>query len=116
MSYQPTTTTSTTTAVPPPSGCTATSRIVSEWSGGFQAEITVANRNATPLSGWTVGWSRPADQSIGSLWNGKLTQTSTSATVDNLDWNGSVGPGATTAFGLSGSGSATFPELACRTR
>jgi beta-glucosidase len=114
LSYQSSTTTTTTTT-PPPGGCTATSRIVSTWSGGFQAEITVANRGATPLSGWTVGWSRPADQSIGSLWSGKLTQTSTSTTVDNLDWNGSVGPGATTGFGLSGSGSATFPELACRT-
>jgi beta-glucosidase len=113
LSYQPTTTTTTTT--PPPGGCTATSRIVSAWSGGFQAEITVSNQGSTPLSGWTVGWSRPADQSIGSLWNGKLGQTSTSTTVDNVDWNGSVGPGATTGFGLSGSGSATFPELSCRT-
>jgi len=107
LTYQPTTT-------PPSSGCAATSRVVRSWAGGFQAEITVVNRSATPLSGWAVGWSRPADQSIGGLRNGALGQTATTTSVEDLDWNGPIGPGATTAFGFSGSGSATFPDLACR--
>ncbi|HEX6344178.1 cellulose binding domain-containing protein [Umezawaea sp.] len=97
-----------------PEGGTATSRVVDERSGGLQAGTTVANPGATPLSGWTVGWSRPDDQPIGGLRNGAPGQTSTSTSVDDLDWNASAGPGATVA--LTGSGGAASPDTAHRTR
>ncbi|QQQ78947.1 glycoside hydrolase family 3 C-terminal domain-containing protein [Saccharothrix sp. 6-C] len=111
-----TTTTTTTTSAPPPGGCVATARVTSSWQGGFQAEVTVANPGTTRLNGWTVTWTRAGGQTVDSLWNGRLTQTGTAVSVDDVGWNGTLAPGASGSFGYTASGSAATPELTCRAR
>ncbi|MFE2752088.1 cellulose binding domain-containing protein [Actinosynnema sp. NPDC059335] len=111
-----TTTTTTTTTAPPPGGCTATARITSSWQGGFQADVTVTNTGAARSNGWTVTWTRGVDHTINSLWNGRLTQSGTSVSVDDVGWNGALAPGASGSFGFTASGTATLPELTCRVR
>ncbi|WP_030443842.1 cellulose binding domain-containing protein, partial [Actinoplanes subtropicus] len=50
---QPTTTT--TPATVPPSGtCSAAYRVVSQWTGGFQGEVTVANGSSAGSTGWNA--------------------------------------------------------------
>jgi lysophospholipase L1-like esterase len=82
--------------------CTATSKIVSTWSGGFQAEVTVANPTASALNGWTVRFTLPGGHAIGQIWGGTA---SGSVTVTNVAYNGTVDPGATATFGFLASGS-----------
>ncbi|MFD1148857.1 cellulose binding domain-containing protein [Saccharothrix hoggarensis] len=94
----------------------ATTRIASSWQGGFQAEVTVTNRGTAPINGWTVTWTKASGQVINSLWNGRMTQTSTSVSVDDVGWNGALAPGASGSFGYTASGTASTPELTCRAR
>ncbi|WP_367138948.1 cellulose binding domain-containing protein [Saccharothrix sp. HUAS TT1] len=94
----------------------ATARLTGSWQGGFQAEVTVANAGAARINGWTVTWTRAGDQVVNSLWNGRLTQSGTTVSVDDVGWNGGLAPGASGSFGYTASGSATLPELTCRTR
>lgn len=88
--------------------CTAGYRTVQSWSGGFQGEVSIRNNSSTTaLSGWTVGMTLAAGQSISSLWNGVNTGTSGSVTVRNAPWSGTTAPNGTTTFGFTATGSPT---------
>ncbi|MGO4428625.1 cellulose binding domain-containing protein, partial [Streptomyces sp. MCAF7] len=89
---------------PPTAKCTAAQKTTSTWNGGYQAEVTVTNSGATPISSWMVDWTLPSGQRVDSVWNGKLTATASSASVTNADWNGSLAAGASTTFGYAASG------------
>jgi endo-1,4-beta-xylanase len=98
---------------PPPnngSGCTASYSVANSWPGGFNANVTVTNAGSSTLNGWTVHMTLPSGQSIVSLWNGVNSGTSGAVTVKNAPYNGSLGGGASTSFGYTGSGSSTTPS------
>ncbi|WP_231648278.1 cellulose binding domain-containing protein [Saccharothrix sp. NRRL B-16348] len=94
----------------------ATARLTGSWQGGFQVEVTVTNAGAARLNGWTVTWAKLGGQTINSLWNGKVTETGTSVSVDDVGWNGTLAPGTSGSFGYTATGSAATPELTCRAR
>ncbi len=101
----------------PPVGdgpCTATPRVVSSWTGGFQGEVTVANGGTAALDGWTVGFRLPSGQSVAQIWGGTATGTG-SVTVKNVAYNGSVAAGTATTFGflVSGPGAASLDAATC---
>jgi endoglucanase len=113
-----TTTRSTTTTTPTSTTtggrvCTASYRVISQWQGGFQGEITVT-AGASAISGWTVTWAFPNGQAITQLWNAGYTGTST-VTAKNLSWNGSLAPSASTNFGFTGTWNSSngVPTVAC---
>ncbi len=85
----------------PGGSCTATAQVTGSWSGGFQAEVTVANPTASALTGWTVRFTLPGGHTVSQLWGGTA---SGSVTVTNAGYNGTVAPGATTGFGFLASG------------
>ncbi|MFB9351334.1 GDSL-type esterase/lipase family protein [Streptomyces heliomycini] len=93
---------------PGDAGCTASFRAVSGWQGGYQAEVTVRNTSAAPVTGWTVTVV-PADGArVSQVWNGTLgTSADGTATVTNAQWNGTLAPGASAAFGLIATAPAT---------
>ena len=62
------------------------------WIVGGNANLTINNPNATPLSTWRVEITR-AGKKI-SLWNANTSTTTTKVTAWNLSWNGKV-PGST---------------------
>ncbi|WP_217698544.1 cellulose binding domain-containing protein, partial [Streptacidiphilus griseoplanus] len=93
--------------------CTAQATVTSSWSGGFQADITVHNSGTAALTGWRVGWTPISGQSVTNLWNGVLTQSSSSVTVTNTAWNGAVAPGASASFGFTATGPVTLPTFSC---
>ena len=116
----PTTTAPTTTAptsappTTPSSGCAAVYSVVSKWSGGFQAGVTVTNQAASALSGWTVQLGLPTGQSISSLWSGVNSATTGAVTVKNAAYNGTIAPGGSTVFGYVGTGDAgQSPTITC---
>ncbi|WP_246490267.1 cellulose binding domain-containing protein [Kutzneria kofuensis] len=105
--------TTTTTTPPPSSGCTADYTITGTWQGGFQAEVKVTNRGSTPMGAWAVSWTWPSGQAVTNVWNGMYSQSGTAVTVRNASWNGTVAPGASVTFGLTGTGSAEIPIVTC---
>lgn len=112
----PPTTTPPVTTPPPTSGCTATYAITGQWSGGFQAEVTVRNIGSARTNGWQVTWTLPAGQSLTQLWNGTMTMSGGNVSVTNVSWNGALAANATATFGLTGSssGPAVAPGPTCR--
>ncbi|MFJ6833418.1 cellulose binding domain-containing protein [Streptomyces sp. NPDC091209] len=89
---------------PPPTGaCTVTYKITNQWSGGFQADVSLANTGSTAWTGWTLGWTFPDGQKITQLWNADYTQSGATVTAKNLTWNAHVAPGSTVGFGFTGS-------------
>jgi endo-1,4-beta-xylanase len=107
------------TGTPPgtgqPGACTATFRTASEWGGGFQGEVAVANNGAATLSGWTVRLTLAGGQTVTNVWNGINTGTSGTISVRNAAYNGSLGPNASTSFGfvVNGSTNAAPGDLTC---
>ncbi|MER5215581.1 cellulose binding domain-containing protein [Streptomyces sp. NPDC002838] len=100
-------------------GCTASFRAVSSWQGGYQGEVAVTNTSSSPVSGWTATVV-PADGArLTQVWNGTLSTTADGkAVVANVNWNGSLAPGASATFGFIAAGAATSPSVAvsCTTR
>ncbi|WP_369250309.1 cellulose binding domain-containing protein [Streptomyces sp. R41] len=97
---------------PTPTGaCTVTYKITNQWSGGFQADVALANTGSGAWSGWSLGWTFPDGQKITQLWNADYTQTDAAVTAKNLNWNANVAPGSSVSFGFTGSwsGSNTKP-------
>jgi endo-1,4-beta-xylanase len=118
----PPTTTPPTTTPPtstPPSGgsgaCTATYSLVSSWTGGYQASVTVADTGSSALSDWSVGLTLADGQSISSLWSGVNSGTSGAITVKNAAYNGTIPAGGSTTFGFTatGSGSTAPTGISC---
>ncbi|MEV4133781.1 cellulose binding domain-containing protein [Dactylosporangium sp. NPDC049742] len=102
-------------ASPTPSagkGCTASYSTVNSWEGGFQGKVAV-KAGSSAITGWAVKWSLGSGQSISQVWNGKLTTSGSNASVVNESYNGAVAAGASTTFGLLGTGIATTPTLTC---
>jgi cellulase/cellobiase CelA1 len=90
--------------------------MVSQWSGGFQANVTVRNNGSSTINGWTVRWTFANGQTVTNLWNGTLTATGSNITVGNASYNGTIGGNGTTTFGLLGSGAgatSTPANLSC---
>ncbi|HCT77419.1 MAG TPA: cellulose-binding protein [Micromonosporaceae bacterium] len=80
--------------------CSATYRIVNQWQGGFQGEVTVTNSGSVALTGWTVTFSFPNGQTITQLWNAAYAQSGAVVTARNLGWNGNLSPSTSAAFGF----------------
>ncbi|WP_204029663.1 lytic polysaccharide monooxygenase, partial [Micromonospora andamanensis] len=58
---------------PPPAGaCSATYRVTSTWSGGFQGEVQVTAGNAA-IRGWRVTWTNGSGQQVNQAWNATVS-------------------------------------------
>jgi endoglucanase len=83
--------------------CTVTYSIASSWSGGFTANVTLANTGTDPFGGWTVTYTYPGDEQVTNLWDAYYTQTGeTVAAHDPFDTGATVAPGGSVSFGLQG--------------
>ncbi|HEY3752974.1 MAG TPA: protein kinase [Pseudonocardiaceae bacterium] len=102
-----------TRGIPAPSttnvGCVADYTLVNSWPGGYQAEVTVTNAGGVALDGWAVTLDLPNGQTITDLWNGRLSQQGTSATVASETYNGSMSQDGSTTFGFNGGLTGTTP-------
>ncbi|TDB96085.1 hypothetical protein E1091_09600, partial [Micromonospora fluostatini] len=88
-------------------------RVIGQWQGGFQGEVTVRNTGAAGIAGWRVGLTLPAGSQLTQAWNAEVTGTGSTVTARNVGWNGSLAAGATTTFGYLGNGSPGTPTLTC---
>src|ERR1700734_3576780 len=88
------------------SSCTVTYSLVNSWPGGFQAGISITN-NGAPITSWTLALTFPNDQQVSQGWDGTFTQSGQNLTVTSESWNGSLGTGASTTIGFTGTVGAT---------
>ncbi|MBQ0970942.1 cellulose binding domain-containing protein [Streptomyces sp. RK31] len=88
----------------PSDACEVTYRVTNAWGDGFQADVRLTNTGTAAWDGWSLAWSFPDGRRIAHLWNGTHTQSGTSVTVRNADWNRAVAPGASVTFGFTASG------------
>jgi glucose/arabinose dehydrogenase len=79
------------------------------WGTGFLGNVTVTNTGSAPINGWTLGWTFPGPQRVGSAWNASVTQDGAAVTARNASWNGAIAPGASVTFGFLGTPGGTQP-------
>jgi len=99
----PTATSSPTPSTSPTAGggaCTATYKVVSQWGGSFQGEVTVKNASAAASSAWTATFTFANGQQVTQWWNATATQSGTTVTARNVTYNGGLAAGASTSFGF----------------
>ncbi|MCK1835835.1 cellulose-binding domain-containing protein, partial [Micromonospora sp. R42003] len=83
-------------------GCRVDYRITNQWSGGFGADVTVANLG-DPVNGWTLGWSFAAGQQVVQAWNATVSQSGAQVSARDAGYNAAIGTGGTANFGFNGS-------------
>jgi len=102
---------------PPPPSCTATYRIVNEWSSGFVGQVTVTNTSGAAVARWAVTFTYPGDQRVTAAWNAVVAQQGSAVSATNASWDGALPAGGGAGFGLYGTWSrsdAVPTLLACQ--
>jgi predicted carbohydrate-binding protein with CBM5 and CBM33 domain len=111
---QPTTTVPTTspTTTPAAGACSASYALSSQWSGGYQAGVTVT-AGSSAIKSWTVRLTYPGAPSVQQTWNATSTVSGNVLTAANVSYNGNLSAGGSTSFGFLASGTATTPAVTC---
>jgi lysophospholipase L1-like esterase len=91
----------------PVGGCAVTYAITNQWSGGFQADVTIRNNGTAAVNGWTLQWSFANGQTVSQAWNASYTQSGATVRATNAGWNGTIAAGGSAAFGFTGTATAT---------
>lgn len=82
-------------------GCQVGYRVTAQWAGGFTAAVTIRNLGDS-LTGWRLGWTFPAGQSVTQAWGFTTSSTGASVVAANVDWNATIGTGASVEAGFNG--------------
>jgi O-glycosyl hydrolase len=98
----PPTTPPATTSPAPASACQVLYTTQSQWTGGFVAQVTVANTGTTAINGWTLTFTFPGDQKITNAWNATPAQSGEAVILTNLSYNAAITPGTSTSLGFQG--------------
>ncbi|KUM93321.1 esterase [Streptomyces cellostaticus] len=83
---------------PPAGGCTVTVT-TNAWNTGLTASVTVTNTGTTTVSGWKLGFTLPAGQTITGSWSATYSPASGGVTATNVSYNGTIAPHASVSFG-----------------
>ncbi|MDQ7904750.1 cellulose binding domain-containing protein [Phytohabitans sp. ZYX-F-186] len=108
-STSPPATTQPPVTTPPPGGGGAcrVAYTANSWNNGFTGNVTVTNTSSSTVNGWTLGFSFPSGQQITNSWNATVTQSGSSVSARNVNYNGTIAPGASQSFGFQGTHSGT---------
>ncbi|MFF5105435.1 cellulase family glycosylhydrolase [Streptomyces sp. NPDC000134] len=93
----------------PGTRCSVGYRVVGQWPGGFQGEITVRNTGTAKVSGWTLGFSFPAGQTVSNMWGGTPAQSGASVTVAAAPYTSTIPAGGSVTVGFIGTKQSTNP-------
>jgi endoglucanase len=93
-------------STPPPAALSCTCSVTNSWSGGFQGQVTVANKGGSASTSWKASWSWPSGQTLNSGWSGVFATSGTSVTVTNEPYNGAISPASSVTFGFTANGTA----------
>lgn len=93
------------------SGVSCTVQSSTAWATGYQGEVTVTNNGNSTISGWCVVLGFDEADGVSTLWSATQTDQSSTITVCDAGWNGTLTPGQFTSFGFTDThgGSITLP-------
>jgi O-glycosyl hydrolase len=81
---------------------------ISQWTGGFTANVNLTNTSSSNWSSWSVGFSLPQGAAITNAWSATVTASGSSVTATNASYNGTLSAGQSTTFGFQGTDSGTI--------
>jgi acetylxylan esterase len=100
----------TNTPTPGTATCKVTYAIQSQWTGGFTANLTIADTGTSAINGWTLKFAFPASgQSVTQGWNATWSQSGLNVTATNLSYNGAIAAGGSVSVGFNGAWSGSNP-------
>ncbi|MFD7811752.1 cellulose binding domain-containing protein [Streptomyces sp. NPDC059785] len=90
--------------------CTVEYSVTSQWDSGFQGAVQVTN-NTAAVNSWSLVFDFAGGQKLTQGWNAKWSQSGTTVTAANENWNGPLASGASVSAGFiaSWSGSNAVP-------
>lgn len=91
----------------PGGSCSVGYRIVGQWPGGFQGEITIRNTGTTAIDGWKLGFAFANGQTITNMWGGTPTQTGGSVSVAPASYTSTIAAKGSVTVGFTGAQSGT---------
>ncbi|WP_405936929.1 cellulase family glycosylhydrolase [Streptomyces sp. NBC_00726] len=94
-------------ATTPAGSCSVGYKVVGEWQGGFQGEITIRNTGTAAIDGWTLGFAFADGQTITNMWGGTPTQSGGSVTVAPASYTSTIAPNSSVTVGFTGNQSGT---------
>ncbi|WP_454044316.1 glycoside hydrolase family 9 protein [Cellulosimicrobium sp. Marseille-Q8652] len=97
----PSAATSFTTAERPATAACAVRWTSSDWGSGGTVTLRLTNSGLTALSGWTIGFTFPAGQTLTNGWSAAWSQTGAVVTARSMSWNGTVLPGGSVEVGFN---------------
>jgi cellulase/cellobiase CelA1 len=76
--------------------------IQSDWGNGATISVTITNKSASAVNGWTLAFTFPGNQTITNLWSGTYTQSGASVSVKDAGFNAGIpANGGSTNFGFN---------------
>src|SRR5262245_34774130 len=87
---------------------------VSNWGGtsGFTANVAIANTGTSAINGWTLKFTFPSGQQVTLPgWGATWSQSSANVQAVNLDYNGTIAPGASVSAGFNGTHTGSNPAV-----
>jgi len=91
-----------TTGRAPALNCSVGYRIVGEWPGGFQGEITIRNNGTTAITGWTLGFSFANGQTVSTMWGGTPAQSGAHVSVAPVSYTSGIAAAGSVTVGFIG--------------
>ncbi|WP_405640260.1 cellulase family glycosylhydrolase [Streptomyces sp. NBC_00019] len=91
----------------PAGTCSVGYRVVGEWQGGFQGEITIRNTGTAVVNGWTLGFSFANGQTVSNMWGGTPTQTGAAVSVSPASYTSTIPAAGSVTVGFIGTKGAT---------
>ncbi|MFJ4767721.1 cellulose binding domain-containing protein [Streptomyces uncialis] len=92
------------TASSPLAQVTAEFRKTSSWESGYQGGYTIKNGSRTRLDGWSVAFTLPANTTVTTQWDARLTRDGARHVFSDVGYNGTLAPGASVTFGWVAAG------------
>ncbi|MER5713701.1 PHB depolymerase family esterase [Streptomyces sp. NPDC002132] len=83
----------------PPAGPCKVTASTSAWSTGLTASITLTNTGTATVSGWRLGFTLPAGQSITGGWGATYAPAAGAVIATNAPYNGTLAPNASVTIG-----------------
>ncbi|MEU9556428.1 cellulase family glycosylhydrolase [Streptomyces fumanus] len=91
-------------------GCKVDYTVTSQWTGGFQAGVKITNLG-DPVSNWTLKFTLPdAGQKLAQGWNATWSQSGSTVSATNLDWNRTLATGGSADLGFTGTFTGSNPK------
>ncbi|MDQ0934760.1 mannan endo-1,4-beta-mannosidase [Streptomyces turgidiscabies] len=87
--------------------CSVAYRVVGDWQGGFQGDITLRNTGTAALTNWTLGFSFPSGQTINNMWGGTPTQSGAGVSVVPAPYTATIPAAGSVSVGFVGAKGAT---------